>query len=51
MENMTEPLSPIIKLETMSHAEAITCVQMLLKRLESWDSLEKIIRQQQEEIT
>lgn len=51
MEGMTEPLSPINNLATMSHAEAIACVQMLFKRLESWDSLEKIILQQQEEIT
>jgi transposase len=51
MEFMTESHSPTINIETMSHAEAIACVQRLLKRLESWDALEKIILQQQEEIT
>ena len=34
----------------MSHADAIACVRMLLARLESFEALEKIVLQQQQEI-
>ena len=47
---MADNLSPAITVESMSHAEAIACVKMLLARLESFDGIERLILQQQQEI-
>ena len=47
---MTDNPTPEITLESMSHADAIICVKMLLARLETLEGLQKIVLEQQKEI-